>query len=452
MGETIRCDVAVIGAGTAGLAAWRAADKRGKHAVIIERGPGGTTCARVGCMPSKLMLAAARAAREARRSDLFGVRTGSVEIDGAAVLARMRNERDRFTAGACENWFAIPPEQRIDGTARFTGPTTLQVEDGPTVEADAVVIAVGSSPIVPPVLDPVAERVRTFETLFDIEALPKRMAVIGAGALGLELAQAFALLDVAVTVIDDGPAPGKLTDPEAVAVARAAFESRLDLHLETEVQEAAMTDDGARLRWDGGEGVFDLVLAASGVKPDLKPLDLEAAGIELDDRGTPLFDAATRRCGDAPVFVAGDAGGDRPVLHEASREGEMAGIGAAGGRARPRLPKLAMTFTDPEMVLVGCDHDDLPDGARIGTERFEENGRVRIEEGPEADGIARVYADPDGKLIGGTLVGPQSEHLGHMLALAVSQGMTADALADAAFYHPCVEETLQNAVRDLLRD
>ena len=450
MNDTISCDVAIIGAGTAGLSAWRAATGAGKRAVVIERGPGGTTCARVGCMPSKLMLAAGHAAHDARRAGMFGIRCGPVEVDGAAVLARMRAERDRFTAHARESWFAVPEDLRIDGAARFVGPTTLGIENGPRIEAGAVVIAVGSRPVVPPVLKPVSALVQTYEDIFEIRELPRTMAVLGAGALGLELAQAFARLDVAVTVIDDGDTVSNIGDPVVAEAARAAIAGEVELHLGAELEEAMMADGLARLRWSGGgEGMFELVLAAAGVKPDLASLKLEAAGIELDDHGTPVFDPVTRRCGDAAVFVAGDAGADRPVLHEASRGGEMAGLGAAGGAARDRLPLLAMTFTDPQIVRVGCDHDELPEGYRIGEARFSEDGRTRVEEGPDTPGVARVYADAEGRLIGGAMCGPGVEHLGHLLAQAVATGASAASFEDGAFYHPCTQEVLQNAVRDL---
>lgn len=450
MSETLTCDVAVIGAGTAGLSAWRAATAAGKRALIVERGPGGTTCARVGCMPSKLLLASAKAAERARRAGLFGVRTGAVEVDGAAVLARVRSERDRFVASACENWFAVPEAQRISGAARFVGPTTLAVEGGPRIEAGAMVIAAGARPVVPPVLNPIRDLVRTYETVFEIEALPKRLAVLGAGPLGLELAQAFAWLGAEVTVIDKSAAVANVTDPEVAEACRDLFGRTLDLRLEAEVRSAELAGGEARLCWTGGEGRFDMVLAASGIRPELEPLDLRAAGLDLDERGTPRFDPVTRRCGKSSVFMAGDAGGDRPVLHEAARQGEIAGTVAAGGEARPRLPALYMTFTEPEIVAVGCDHDALPEGHRIGRADFAEDGRARIDGGPDAGGLARVYADRDGRLLGGALGGPGAEHLGHVLALAVARGMSAEELADQPFYHPCLEETLREACRDLI--
>ncbi|WP_375402544.1 dihydrolipoyl dehydrogenase [uncultured Sphingomonas sp.] len=450
MNETVTCDVAIIGAGTAGLEARRVAEAAGKRAVMIERGPGGTTCASVGCMPSKLLLAAGRAADRARRAGLFGVHTDAVAVDGAAVMRRLRAERDRFAAGARGGWSETPDDLRIEGSARFAGPTTLRIEDGPVVEAGAVVIAVGSRPVVPPVLDGLGDRVHTYETIFEIADLPGRLLVLGAGALGLELAQAFSWLGVAVTVVDAGDVVSKLADPEAAEVARTALAESFDLHLGAELESADLADGAIVLRWTGGGGEFDLVLAASGVRPELEPLELQAAGLELDDHGTPSFDALTRRCGTSAVFIAGDASPDRPVLHEARLEGEAAGRTVSGGCADSRPPFLSMTFTDPGIALVGCDFDDLPDGHRIGRADFADNGRVRIDEGPDASGVARVYADADGRLIGGAIVGPEAEHVAHLLAFAVGRGLTAREFLDLPLYHPTVAEVLRGAVRELL--
>ena len=150
--ETKRVDVAVIGAGTAGLSARREAVRAGRSVLLIEDGPYGTTCARVGCMPSKLLIAAADAAHEARGAGRFGVRVDGVHIDGAAVLARVRAERDRFVGFVLDGVEEIPAGERLRGRARFVAPTTLQIGDALRVEAGAVVIATGSRPIVPPSL------------------------------------------------------------------------------------------------------------------------------------------------------------------------------------------------------------------------------------------------------------------------------------------------------------
>ncbi|MFZ3286685.1 MAG: FAD-dependent oxidoreductase, partial [Telluria sp.] len=139
----LNVDVAVIGAGTAGLAAYRAATARGQRAVIIESGPYGTTCARVGCMPSKLLIAASEAAHMLAAAPGFGVHPGTVRIDGKAVMARVRSERDRFVGFVLEGVDNIPQCDKLRGHARFTGPQSLRIGDHTTLEAARIVIATG---------------------------------------------------------------------------------------------------------------------------------------------------------------------------------------------------------------------------------------------------------------------------------------------------------------------
>ena len=445
----VDCDVAVIGAGTAGLQAYKAATARGARAVIVERGPGGSTCTRVGCMPSKLLIAAGRAAARVRDAGLFGVSAGEVRIDGAAVMARVRAERDHFVRSVLDEYHAIPADRRAQGEARFTGPTTLAVGDDVTITAKAVVIAAGSHASVPDALKPIAGLVRTNDDIFDLPEPPRSLAVIGAGPLGIELAQAFARLGTVVTVLDEGHTVGHLSDPEAARAAAAALGRSFDLHLGVTVQARLAEDGRAAVSWTGaGSVTVDLVLAAAGRSPNLAALNLSAAGLECDEHGVPRFDHRSRRCGDAPVFIAGDAGSWRPVLHEASRGGRTAGAVAAGGEPPRALPALLIAFTEPNLVEVGRRFDALPEGAVIGTAAVGDNGRATID-GHE-DGVVRLYADRDGVLIGATVVAPDGEHLGHLVALAIDRGMRAAEFADQPWYHPTLEELLPNAAQDLI--
>ena len=440
----VTCDVAVIGAGTAGLHAYKAATAAGADAVIIERGAGGSTCTRVGCMPSKALIAAGCAAMQARRAGLFGIEVAGVSVDGAAVMRRVRAERDYFTDAVLKEYHAIPADRRLHGVARFVAPGRLAIGDDITVEARTVIIATGSTPEVPPALEPVRSLVHTSDTIFELVRLPASMAVIGAGPLGLELAQAFARLGVAVRVFDQGDRLGKIADPDAERAAREALGRDMAIHLGVEVK-AAMADGRARLCWDGGEVMVDLVLAATGRPPALGDLNLAAAGVPLDDKGVPVFEETSRRVGDTAVYIAGDADAWRPVLHEASRGGRIAGETAAGGPPGWPIPSLAIAFTEPNIVEVGARFDALPDGTRIGTAKVDDNGRSRVD-GEDA-GLVRLYVDGAGRLIGGTIVATGGEHLGQSLAMAVQCGVEAATMADMAWYHPTVEEMLQDAAR-----
>jgi len=442
-----QADVVVIGAGTAGLKAYKAATARGADTVIIERGEGGSTCTRVGCMPSKLLIAAARTAHQARHAGTFGIGTGAVTVDAGAVWERVRRERDRFVASVLEEYHAIPDDRRIHGEARLDGPDRVVVGDRHIVARHGIVIATGARPIVPDVLDPVRSLVHTHETIFELEGLPRSLAVLGAGPLGLELAQALARLGVEVTVFDPGDKVAGLGDPEGNAAAIEAIGREVTLRLETEVTGAASVEGGARLSWDGGEIVAELVLAATGRKPAFDRLNLESAEIALDDHGTPLFDKATHRCGDSDLFVAGDADAWRPVLHEAARGGRIAGHVAAGGDAPGILPSFSVAFTEPGIVQVGTSFDNLPADAGIGTARVCDNGRATAD-GHE-HGLVRLYGDAGGKLIGAAIVSPDAEHLGHLVALGIDRGIDVASFADQGWYHPTVEEMLQSAARDL---
>src|SRR5205085_4327730 len=178
----MKVDVAVIGAGTAGLAAYRAARAAGARAIIIEGGPYGTTCARVGCMPSKRLIAAAEAAHAIGRAPDFGVHVdGAVRIDGRRVMDRVRRERDRFVGFVLQGVEAIPAADRIAGYARFVDRTTLQVENGPRIHTRSVVIATGSRPVVPAMLQSLGDRLIVNDDIFEWDTLPRSVAVFGPG-------------------------------------------------------------------------------------------------------------------------------------------------------------------------------------------------------------------------------------------------------------------------------
>ncbi len=289
--QTRNVDVAVIGSGTAGLNARRQVEKEGRSVVMIESGPYGTMCARVGCMPSKLLISAADAAHEVAGAGRFGVRVPeAVEVDGRAVLQRVRRERDRFVGFVVRDTEAIPEERRLHGRARFVGPSTLEVDpvdgrggDVIRVESKAVVVATGSVPFVPPPLDAIREHVMVSEDVFEFDDLPRSLAVIGTGIIGLEIGQALARLGVRVVFFNRSSSLGPFSDPEVQRVAQEVLTEELEIHLGCELVEARPVDVGVRLRWRGadgseGEDAFERVLVAAGRRPVLSDLDLARAG------------------------------------------------------------------------------------------------------------------------------------------------------------------------------
>lgn len=450
--EDLHCDVAVIGAGTAGLAAERAARRAGASTVLIDDRFSGTTCASVGCMPSKLLIAAAHAAHAVRTAAIFGVTVPAPTIDGAAVMARVRLERDRFVAGTKASFGHLPDGVAVRATARFVDATTLALDDGRKVHARAIVIATGSRPMVPPMFTALGDRALTNETIFELPTLPSSIAVIGAGAIGLELAQALARLDVAVTVFDTGTRIGGVKDAAVEPVLRDLLARELDFVLGVTV-EATRDGDGVMLSWTGdseGQRRYDKVLVAVGRPPALNGLGLDATGLECDNRGTPLFDPATMQCGDSTIFIAGDADASRAVLHEASDEGAIAGRNAARYPdvvAVDRGVPFTITFTDPPVAVIGAPAGD---DTVIGDACYADQGRAKVE--ARNAGLARIYADPgDGRLTGAVMAASGMDHAAHLIAWAVARGETATTLLDLPFYHPTLEEGLKPALRAICK-
>ncbi|HZN23413.1 MAG TPA: FAD-dependent oxidoreductase, partial [Burkholderiales bacterium] len=221
-------DVAVIGAGTAGLAAYRAAKNAGASVALIEGGPYGTTCARVGCMPSKLLIAAAEAVHHAELAPGFGVHLdGKLRIEGREVMARVRSERDRFVGFVVRDVELIPQADRVRGHARFENDHTLVIDDGTRITAKAIVIATGSRPTYPDSFKKVGDRLIVNDGVFDWSDLPKSVAVMGPGVIGLELGQALHRLGVRVAVLGRGGRVGPIADPEIRAYAIAALREEI---------------------------------------------------------------------------------------------------------------------------------------------------------------------------------------------------------------------------------
>lgn len=458
--KTVSVDVAVIGAGTAGLNARREVEKRGGRVVMIESGAYGTTCARVGCMPSKLLIAAAESAHAIDSAARFGVHAdGPVRIDGPAVMERVRRERDRFVGFVVADTEQIDSEQRLRGHARFVGPTQLVVGDEVRVDARAIVVAAGSSPYVPPPFDAIRSHVLTSDDVFELADLPASLAVIGTGVIALELGQAMHRLGVRTALFSPHDRIGPSTDPEIRRIVARDLGAELDLRLRTKILQASPAAAGVMLRWQDGDGAvheetFAQVLVAAGRRPNLEVLDLEAAGLPMDGDGLPRIDPQTTQCGQAPVFFAGDASAHLPLLHEAADEGRIAGANAMlwpqVARHERRTP-LAIAFTDPQIALVGLRHADLPAGrCAIGAASFDNQGRARV--AGRNRGLVRIYGEIETcRLLGAELFGPGMEHLAHLLAWAVQRRLTVHAALAMPFYHPVLEEGLRTALRELAR-
>ncbi len=458
--KTLKTDVVVLGAGTAGLNAIRALEKEGRDWLLVESGPYGTTCARVGCMPSKLLIAAADHAHAAREAPKFGVQVDAMRIDGAAVLKRIQRERDRFVTGAVEDTEALPAKRRLCGSGRFTGPGKLGVDGNQLVEFEAAVIATGAHPFLPPPFDTPSPAVLTTDQLFELEQLPSSVAVVGMGIVGLEIGQALSRLDVDVTFFNNQSKVGPLTDPELQATVQSFFAENFEVHADAKILSCNTDEQGATLAWQNASGerqsgTYELILVAAGRRPNVSALNLAAAGVDTDKHGMPVnWDEQTTQCGDAPIFLAGDCNDYRPLLHEASDEGRIAGENAAlypSVNTHTRRTPLAIAFTHPQMAIVGKAFASLEkNDIKIGEVSYDNQGRARV--AGENKGLVRLYATKQGgRLAGAEMFGPDVEHLAHLLAWSIQQDSTVKSLLTMPFYHPVVEEGLRTALRRLAK-
>ena len=451
--EERKVDVVIIGSGTAGLNAMGRVKRAGKDFVLINGGEPGTTCARVGCMPSKAII---QVAEDFHRRGLFereGIEGGEhLKVDIPEAMEHTRDLRDTFVDRVLSNSTDhLSEDVFIQQYARFVEPGVVELEDGQRIRADKFVIATGSTPIVPEAWKAFDDRIVTTDEFFELEDLPASMAVIGLGVIGLELGQTIARLGVEVTGIDLAEHIGGISDPEVnkAAIEVIGREFPLWLGHGAEITEEA---DG-RLRVTAGENsvVVDKVFASLGRRPNLDRLGLENLGIELDERGIPAYNPNTMQIGDHPLFLAGDINADRPILHEAGDEGKIAGYNAAHDeiRAFRRKTPLAIVFSDPNIVSVGARFADLePDSFKVGEMKVAPVGRALIM--GKNRGTIRVYADKEsGKLLGAEMVTPRGENLGHLLAWCIQKEMTVGELIQMPFYHPVMEEALQAALTSL---
>jgi dihydrolipoamide dehydrogenase len=455
MRNELHTDVAIIGAGTAGLAAYRAAKAAGKRALLIEGGPYGTTCARVGCMPSKLLIAPAEAAHAVERFAGFGLALeGCVKVDGEAVMARVRSERDRFVGFVTRGVDAIPDADKVRGRARFVDDRTLLVDERVTVHATSIVIATGSSPDYPAAWKALGDRLLTNDGVFELAELPESVAVFGPGVIGLELGQALHRLGVRVKVFGRGGGVGPLSDPAILREARRIFGN--EFYLDTDAHAEVSRDrDEVVVRFralDGSAQVerFAYLLAATGRTANVGGLELERTSLATDAKGVPLFDRTTLRCGDSSIFIAGDVNNDVPLLHEAADEGRIAGENAAtfpGVRRGLRRALFSVVFSDPQIAIVGGGWARVKDTPHVtGEVSFADQGRSRVM--LRNQGLLHVYAETGtGRFLGAEMLGPDAEHIGHLLAWALQMNLTVAQMLEMPFYHPVVEEGLRTALR-----
>lgn len=289
-------DVAIVGAGSAGLSALRQVKTFTDNYLLIDPGPLGTTCARVGCMPSKALIHIANAYYRRHTFAAMGL-SGAEHLgcDIPAALRHVRTLRDRFTSGMVTATRDLAGERLMEGRAVLVGPQRLRIGET-LVEADRIILAPGASPLIPRDWQPFLEHILTSSTIFEQEELPERMAVIGLGAIGLELGQALSRLGIQMTGFDLSNEIGGLSDPEVSAVVQKIMAEEFSLHtgVSATIKAAA---NGLDVQAGSASVTVDTIIAAAGVRPNLDGLGMETLGVELDEQGMPSINPRTLQLG-----------------------------------------------------------------------------------------------------------------------------------------------------------
>ena len=451
MSEQLDVDLCVIGAGSAGLSVAAGASQLGLKVVLCEGHKMGGDCLNYGCVPSKALIAAAAAAHAVREAGRFGVRVpGAPVVDYAAVREHVRRTIAAIAPNDSVARFTGLGVRVIEARARFVSPTAVEAGNF-TIRARKFVVATGSRPFVPPIPGLDAVPYLTNETVFELDARPDHLLVIGGGPIGCEIAQAHARLGTRVTLVEAATLMPK-DDPEAVAIVRAALRRdgvdvregakvlRIERHA---VATVAIVADAAEAET---QIACSHILLAAGRAANVDGLGLELAGIAAGPKGIAV-DArlfTTNR----NVMALGDVAGGLQFTHVA---GWHAGIAIRNLCFRMRAKADAkaipwVTYTAPELAQVGLTEAAAQKAGielRLARWPFFENDRAQAT--GETEGFVKIVTDAKGRVQGATIVGA---HAGELIApwtMAVAQGLKLSAMAGYVAPYPTLSEAGKRA-------
>ena len=428
----LQADLCVIGAGSGGLSVAAGAAQMGAAVVLIEKHLMGGDCLNTGCVPSKALLAAAHAAQAQRSGGRFGVAPVEPRVDFTQVMAHVHGVIGAIAPHDSVARFEGLGCTIIQAAARFTGPGEVEA-GGQRVAARRFIIATGSRAALPPIPGLAETPHLTNETLFGLTELPRHLAVIGGGPIGLEMAQAFRRLGSAVTVLERATILPK-DEPEAVAVLRAALAAE-GVRI---IEGAAITRvDPGRITLADGTLEPSHILVAAGRQAVVDGLGLDAAGIAFTPRGITV-DAALRTT-NPRAFAIGDCAGGPQFTHIAG-----AHAGVVIRRALFGLPAKVdyralpwVTFTDPELAHAGLTEAQAP-GCKTLLQPFSGNDRAQAE--GVTEGLIKLVLSPRGVILGATIIGPGAGEMIGLWGLAIQKRMKIGAIAGVTFPYPTLAE------------
>lgn len=445
-----RYNLVVIGGGTAGLTAAGGCAALGGRVALVERRLTGGDCLVTGCVPSKAIIRSARAAATVRGAAGHGIRVpGEISVDGAAVLERMRRLRAKISPHDSAEDLKKRGVDLYFGQAKFVSGGVVEV-DGTRLEFHRAVIATGGRPVAPPIPGLQEAGFLTSENVFELTDLPRRMAVIGAGPIGCELAQAFQRLGSQVTLIDVAPHVLVREDPDAAEIIQKALQREgVKLMLDAKVTRAGAQGGSKRLSVDqkgrAADVDCDALLVGAGRAPNVEGLNLEAAGVRFEKQGVTVDDHL--RTSNPRVYAAGDVASPFKFTHVANAQGRIAMVNALllNLQRSSRLVIPWCTYTDPEIAHVGLYEEEAKKRGhevRTLTLPLEENDRAVLD--GEEEGFVRVHLKKGGdRILGATVVAANAGDLLTYFTLAMAQGRGLASLAGAIYPYPTQSEAVR---------
>jgi pyruvate/2-oxoglutarate dehydrogenase complex dihydrolipoamide dehydrogenase (E3) component len=442
-------DLIVVGAGSAGYSAAKTATSEfGARVAVVDPGPLGGLCILAGCMPSKAFIQSSRVAHWVANAAEFGIHVDGWKPDYPAILARKRRLIKGYADYRQEGITTLPNTELVTGAAYFTGPTTLKVGDR-ELSAPRFVLAMGSTPLVPPIPGVVLAGFWLSDEALQAETLPRALAVIGGGIIALELGQFFARLGVEVTVIEAAPRLLAREDEDVSEVITKRLEAE-GVRVLTGVKplEVFRDEDRRRVRFELPDGtvedvVADELLVATGRQPNVSGMGLEAAGVRMDGRRMVLTRCLATT--NPAIFAAGDVTGGSYLVHVAIADGALAARNALTGCPPTPAPEhlyISAAFTEPNIARVGLSEREARAIGRevlVGKYLFADHGKAEILD--ETDGFVKLLADPrTGEILGATVVGPEGAELIHEMSAVIALRATVEQFLKVPHVHPTLAE------------
>ena len=446
-------DVAVLGAGTAGLVSAFVADSLGARVALIERDKVGGECLWRGCGPSKTLLRSAKGWELVKRGEEFGIHVEKPRLVWSAVRLRLADVRDEIRRSEREQLAKSKIEQ-IAGDAKFVDANTLEITSNGVarrVRARKFILATGSSPVVPAIEGLEETGFLNYEALFNRPNLPKSLVFIGGGPLACEMAQAFGRFGTRVVVLQKGAQLVPHEEPEiAEHLLKILRAENIEVHLNAHVSRVETFGERKRV-WFEADGETQSVEAgeimlAAGKKPRFEGLNLEAAGVKTTESG---IETDERMRTSAPhIWACGDCTGQQRFTHAAEHAGKVAGANAV----LPVALKVNwqtlnwVTFTDPEIAHIGLSREEARAAwGEIETVRtdFKTLDRALIE--GEASGFALIFTTKSGRVVGAQIIGPSAGEIAPTVVAAARDGALIQEWAETMFAYPTLGEVLHRA-------